>query len=516
MRPTLDWLIRGSGCQNCSAKKAGIEKRITEEKFLLGKDRVLTENKILILSPYSDYKQAHSHLSCKCQVCGSEFFASMTNLLSGKGCRSCSISERRTAQEDFNLFSGSVCDKILIKTPFSLFRRSDQKLDCECSTCGKEFGQSFRHLKLGHLCPSCGHQAGGDKLRLEREEYEIRVLEILNSKQIQVLTRYEDYLSSSQRAECKCLTCGKTIQPPFKNLFRGSGCIECWKEQSTSEGEFELLSFIRGIVQDLEVEQGNRTILSGKEIDVLVQSLNVGFEYHGLYWHSEVAGKPKNYHLDKYESAKNNGVKLIQIFSDEWENKREIVKSIIAHSLGKTSNRLFARKCEIVELTANNKSRFVEFFEKNHIAGNTRFFAAFALEYQGEIVSAVSFRKPFTKRHEGAVELARSCSKLNTSVVGGFGKLLAHATKTLEARKILSYADLRFGTGEVYLKNGFILAGQTGPDYWYTDFISRYNRFKFRARDGKSESEVAKDNNVCKIHGPGSNVYVLEVNPVLP
>jgi hypothetical protein len=71
----------------------------------------------------------------------------------------------------------------------------------------------------------------------------------------------------------------------------------------------------------------------------------------------------------------------------------------------------------------------------------------------------------------------------------------------------LTYSDLRFGEGDIYGNNGFVLTGTTAPDYYYTDFEDRYNRFKFRANEGRSEKDIAAENGVCKIFGIGSNIY---------
>jgi hypothetical protein len=77
---------------------------------------------------------------------------------------------------------------------------------------------------------------------------------------------------------------------------------------------------------------------------------------------------------------------------------------------------------------------------------------------------------------------------------------------------ILSYVDRRFGEGKVYEKNGFIANGTSAIDYWYTDGDIRHNRFKFRARKGKTEKQVVIENNVSRVYGCGNQVYLFELN----
>lgn len=132
----------------------------------------------------------------------------------------------------------------------------------------------------------------------------------------------------------------------------------------------------------------------------------------------------------------------------------------------------------------------------------------------GKIVCALSLRKSFHSKYNGMIEIARFSSALNTNVVGGFGKLLKEVRKWAineGYKNILTYADLRFGKGDVYKINGFDLIDTTNPDYWYTDTRKRYNRFQYRAQPGKSEKQVAHEAGVQKVYGCGSNIYILKL-----
>jgi len=56
-----------------------------------------------------------------------------------------------------------------------------------------------------------------------------------------------------------------------------------------------------------------------------------------------------------------------------------------------------------------------------------------------------------------------------------------------------------------------VLEKETGPDYWYSDGRKRFDRFKFRASNGKSEKIIASENNVFKIWGCGSNIFIKNI-----
>lgn len=112
------------------------------------------------------------------------------------------------------------------------------------------------------------------------------------------------------------------------------------------------------------------------------------------------------------------------LYSDEWYTKRDISLSMIRSREGLTVNKVWGRKCKFQTISPQKGKTF---FDANHISGNARSSFYYGLVHNGEVVSAISFRKPFTKRSAGVVEIARFYSKLDTSVVGGLSKLLQHS-----------------------------------------------------------------------------------------
>ena len=61
----------------------------------------------------------------------------------------------------------------------------------------------------------------------------------------------------------------------------------------------------------------------------------------------------KNYHNEKTESCKNNGITLLHIFHDEWRDKRQIVESMIINKLH-LSKKIGARKCSISKISLSD------------------------------------------------------------------------------------------------------------------------------------------------------------------
>ena len=109
-------------------------------------------------------------------------------------------------------------------------------------------------------------------------------------------------------------------------------------------------------------------------------------------------------------------------------------------------------------------------------------------------------------------ELTRFCNKINTSVIGGFSKLLMYFIKNNKPNKIITYADIRWFNGDLYLKNNFKFIHQTKPNYWYIIGLNRYHRFNYRkdvlVKQGfdanKSEHEIMLERKIYRIYDCGN------------
>lgn len=335
----------------------------------------------------------------------------------------------------------------------------------------------------------------------------------LRAHEFELVTPLEDYWSRQQQyLDFKCKTCG-TIQPKTLQAFeRGSRCYKCFPE-SKSNWELEVFEFVKSMCSD--AVSGDRTVLSPKEIDVFVPSLSVGFECHGLYWHSESSPKGEEFdkreHLNKLISAKKRGVKLYQFFEDEWRDKRKIVESIIKHRLHKSDVNIGARTLAVSEMSSSEQRSF---FDSTHISGYVPAkFGVCLKSREGTIVAGLSVRSPRnTKKYGDVLEVARFSTLSGFNVIGGLNRLVsAVSAKAETCSRLMTYVDKRIGDGHGYLKCGFVEVSDTDIDFWYTDNVFRYDRFKFRSQHGKSEKEIANDSRVSRIYGCGSLVMTRDV-----
>jgi hypothetical protein len=245
-----------------------------------------------------------------------------------------------------------------------------------------------------------------------------------------------------------------------------------------------------------------RNYRDGIEIDIYLPVINLGIEFNGLYWHSEKY-KERNYHLDKLNYFKEKGIKIIHIWEDDWDRKRDIIKSQILYLMGK-SKKIYARKCEV--RTIDKVKEATGFLNINHIQGKDRSQIKLGLYYNDDLVSIMTFNKfeGRDKMHKNEYNLSRFCSELNYTVVGGASKLLNHFIKEYSPLRITSYADYSWSSGNLYEKLGFKKIYTTKPDYKY---IVENNR-KHKSNYQKSKTGISeKDLKFPKIYDCGKIKY---------
>lgn len=284
-------------------------------------------------------------------------------------------------------------------------------------------------------------------------------------------------------------------------------CSICYPK-TVSRAESEIATFIRTLGENIITN--DKSILSGKELDIYIPDKNIAIEYNGIYWHSSIKKTP-NYHVNKMLECKKQNIQLIHIFEDEWQTKPEIVKNRLRSILGH-DDRVAARKCNIIALTFEEYKNFVE---KTHIRGYAHSTIKYGLALDGKIKAVMGFSKSrYTKT---GYELIRYCS--DGTVVGGAGKLLKHFIKKHRPECIVTYADRCWSNGNLYKKLGFtdITSSEANTGYWYIKNGIRYHRSNFtKARliklgydPNKNESAIMQELGYTKIHDCGNYKFIL-------
>jgi predicted transcriptional regulator len=278
------------------------------------------------------------------------------------------------------------------------------------------------------------------------------------------------------------VTCdkGHTWPARLDGIINGHWCPDCVGH--ISKNQKEIFEFVKGLLPDKEVKMGDRTVIAPKEIDVWVPEFKIGIEHHGLWHHSvEVDPENKTKHFQKFQMAQNAGIRLIQIFEDEWLEKQHQVKGYIRAILGKQENKIGARECELERAKISSVRQFLT---DNHIQGCAGHIA-YALRLDGVLVAAMTFRKTNNKGRgkpeDGVWELSRYCVKDNYLVRGGGERLLKAFVDDVFVLKIVSYSDNRWSNGGFYLKHGFVEAGDVDHDYsYFKSNPPRFHKSQFR------------------------------------
>lgn len=246
----------------------------------------------------------------------------------------------------------------------------------------------------------------------------------------------------------------------------------------TSKGEIELKEFIESLGFEVEKSR-NRALLQGREIDIIIPKLNIGFEFNGLYYHTEKMGKYSTYHINKTIACNEVGYKLIHIFEDEWVVKKDLVKNKIKHILNVNNGvKIGARKCNIIKISSKIKSNFLN---NNHIQNSCSSLINYGAYYENELIGVMCFGdKRYMTKDDGSYELLRFATKQKYVVSGLASKLLKVFINEYKPQNIISFADRRWtlnANNNLYTNLGFKLTNITKPTYcYYNSKIDKYKR----------------------------------------
>jgi hypothetical protein len=260
----------------------------------------------------------------------------------------------------------------------------------------------------------------------------------------------------------------------------------------------------------VEYIRNDRKVLRGKELDIYVPSKKLAIEINGIFWHQDIDGSKRNYHLDKTEACEKESIRLLHITDKEIDDNMKLITNVLKSSLG-LNETIYARKCELKQISS---SVFLNFNLENHLQGNINSSIRYGLFYQGNLVSVMGFAKPrFNKNYQ--YEITRFCNKSGINVVGGASKLFKHFIKEHSPNSVISYCDRRFFTGITYEKIGMNFIRVTPASYVWVhnntgEVLSRYRTQKHMLKENDpniSETEYMISKGYMKIYDSGQKVY---------
>lgn len=395
----------------------------------------------LTVEKYNRLKHAWE---CKC-ICGRITLANAAQLRKGQkkscGCKKVAfIMKAKTVIADGTVYKNFVVNRFI----------GNGIYECTCS-CGKLFTATGGSIRARDVT-SCGCARNSDYKELA-VKYNKHPATILDAKR-KLFGRRVSVLTTEQEEKL-------------------SRYFETTEMNGVSLPEKEVLSFVKELVKE-KIETNDRKTIAPKELDVYIPNKKVAIEYNGLRFHSTQFEKGSMYHLDKTKACQEKGIRLIHVYENEWRDKQDIVKSMIASALGVYERKIYARNCEIREVT--DKEAVKKLFDENHVQGAVnRYELCLGLYYKDELVQACVFGKQHFGRN-GDIELYRMVTVKNTQVLGGFSKIMKHCPYN----KVVSYVSLRHFDAKGYYNSGWTLDHVSPPSFDIVKDKKLYSRHLFK------------------------------------
>ena len=493
------------GCPKCGAAKPTDKSRSNTDTFVARASAIHGDHLRFDKTVYGKNNKEKVVVTCPTH---GDFTIKPNAVLGGKGCPTCGRqrvgSTQRKSLEQFLADAATVHGDRYDYSKVA-YVNSVTPVAIVCNLHGEFQQKPAYHTSSGAGCPKCGADKA-NKVKLLTFDTFLQQAKAVHG------TRYtypEQTLTGTKGdVRIVCPEHGEFLQRP-NNHTNGAGCPRCWS--GTSKWELELQTALQ--------ESGltaltNQRVLGQKEIDVLLPDINVGIELHGLYWHSDKF-LPATAHADKLALAESAGIRLLQVFEDEWKNRKNAVMHLILRVCGKGAA-TGARSLQLLEISAREANDLYEFAHlQGAIKSGSRHYGLFSKD--GKLVAAASFGKSRFERDTW--ELLRYASKI--SVHGGVARLCKRFMDDTGVHRIISYSDRRWFVGEGYKQNGFKWVSRSQPGYWWTRGYERISRFRFQkhriqqvipdADIGKTEVEIAEAAGYYRIFDAGQDKWELVV-----
>jgi len=381
---------------------------------------------------------------------------------------------------------------------------STTKITIICTVHG-EFNQTPQgHLK-GYGCPSCTKNS-----KLGKNRFIHKANKIHNNKYDYSKVKYS---TTKSKIIIICPIHGEFTQLPLNHLYNKNGCPYCLYQESS--GQKEISDWIESF--NITVIRNDRKVIKPNELDIFIPSKNLAIEYNGIYFHSynsQVSNKQKNYHKNKFLLCVNRGIELIQITEYEWNNKKDIIKSIILNKLKPAPNIIHSNKCHIKSITTKE---FNEFCVINSVQEPPYSEIKLGLCYNSMLVQILG-----VNRHQKHLfECSLTCTLINHEIIGGIEKLFSKFVNEFNTSTILASVDAKFPT-TIYEKLGFKLCNHANPDYCYVKGKKCYNKNLFQNNTLRNKlktfdkSENMFRNGYRVLYDAGQLNYIWNIDTHLP
>ena len=257
--------------------------------------------------------------------------------------------------------------------------KSVTKIKFICSCCGKESIKTWRRLKIPFKCSLCSiRTAAQNKERINKiketciKKYGVNNPQKSNlirnkrnkTEQQNIIKKYNNLIEETilnynyKNFTCYCPICQNKFEID-KDLFytrvithKTKVCIICNPISNIGSGkQLQLRNYITKIYNS-NIIYNDKNILNGKEIDIYLPNLKLGFEFDGTYWHADprfyketdiiehkkiTAKEIWERDIEKNVLCEKLGIQLVRVKEYDWINNNEYeklrIKEIIENKL---------------------------------------------------------------------------------------------------------------------------------------------------------------------------------------
>lgn len=189
---------------------------------------------------------------------------------------------------------------------------------------------------------------------------------------------------------------------------------------------------------------------------------------HKLYFHLvECDDRLNDIELNFFQEISlhcfEKNIRLIHLREEQWNSKIDFIKHRLV-SIFEENIKVHARQCKIRRI---NKIEYDDFLNQNHLLQTAKTKFKYGL-FKGELLLAVmgiSGGRWMTKEDDlrKSFEMIRFATQTNTTVVGGFSKLMKFIEQDIQVEEWMSYFDLDWVVNNVYRTMHFEIKEVTKP-----------------------------------------------------
>jgi very-short-patch-repair endonuclease len=388
------------------------------------------------------YNGFKTKITYKCPSCGCEKSSTYENIKDGQHLLCVSCASKKSLTQSQEIAEKRLSDIGIKFKPFE-YIGTRGKIITQCPICEEWKESTYNDIinKNSVNCKKCSNKQNTPYKTLTQSVVEERL------RDINVDFNNFEYNGIATKIECVCPICNEPFTTTYEYIY-GKGSKICRRCQYlTSTDENELKDFIKSL--GFEIEENKR--IAKKEIDIFIPSLNIGFEYNGTYYHNDKQ-KHRKYHYEKTSLCHDNGIRLIHIWDYEWLNNNHQIKSYIKAQLGLCEHRIYARNCEIREISLKEVITLLDYHQQK-ITTAKHYIGLF---HNNELVLTMLFGYPYHK-NVAEWEVKREICKEGYLIIGGKSKVFNYFVRKYSPKSVVSYVDRNKFTGKSYQIMGFTL-----------------------------------------------------------